>query len=238
MADRVTESAAKLARVRDLLAQLDLDGIVFTGQNNVSWITAGIEDLIIRGMDPGLVWALVTSEQAMLVTQNVEGPRVEAEEHATELGFEVVTFPWYEDAWPEIVEHLVPAERLGNDGAGPGRSIARELSTLKVELMPEELERLRVLGVDAATAIEGVMCGLNADLTEREVAAEFVRELELLRIFPTLTFSSPYDLRQPSRAKCACGARRRARWSQHRTLAQRRIWGWRCGAHPASCSCR
>lgn len=186
VAERAAEVADKLARVRALLGELDLDGVVLTRQNDVAWVSAGVENLIIRGEDPGLVWALVTPSRALLVTQNIEGPRIEAEEHAAELGFEVATFPWWEDAWERLVTDLVPAARLGNDGAGPGRSIAAELSALKADLSDPERARLRLLGADAAAAVEGPMRRVGAATTERELAAELVRALELARIFPSV----------------------------------------------------
>lgn len=185
-ADRADEVAEKVGRLRELLDRLDLDGVVLTRQNDVSWITAGAENLIIRGEDPGLVWALVTADRALLVTQNIEGPRMVAEEDTAGLGFEVLTFPWYEDGWARVIEELVPADRIGNDGAGPGRSVAAELSAIKVNLTAHEQSRLRTLGRDAAGAVEGVLTGISADMTERAVAADLVRSLERQRIFPSV----------------------------------------------------
>lgn len=183
---RAEEVAAKLDRIRELLERADLGGVVLTRQNDVSWVTAGVENLIIRGEDPGLVWALVTDDRSLLITQNIEGPRLIAEEQAEALGFEVVTFPWYEDAWARIVEEVVPADRLGNDGYGPGRSVAVELSEIKADLSAAEQARLRALGVDATVAMERVLVATTAEMTERDLAAELVRSLERERIFPSV----------------------------------------------------
>src|SRR4051812_5737056 len=86
-ASRRTEVDEKLARIRGFLEESGLDGALLTAQNLVAWVTAGLEDPIVRGTDPGLVWALVTRDGAYLVTQNVEGPRLLAEEATEELGF-------------------------------------------------------------------------------------------------------------------------------------------------------
>ncbi len=103
---RAAEVHEKLDRVRDLLDRRDLDGALFTGQQRVAWVTAGVEDPIIRNFDPGFVWALVTRDGAYIITQNVEGPRIVAEEGPDEIGFEVATFGWHEDRYAELAAEL------------------------------------------------------------------------------------------------------------------------------------
>jgi Xaa-Pro dipeptidase len=181
---RAAEVHEKLDRVRDLLDRRDLDGALFTGQQRVAWVTAGVEDPIIRNFDPGFVWALVTRDGAYIITQNVEGPRILAEEGPDEIGFEVATFGWHEDRYAELASELAGGEaRLGNDGAGPGTDIADDLQQLRLQLTPGEIERYRVLGPECCAGLEDAVRSVKPGMTEADVAAEIDQQLDRKGIF-------------------------------------------------------
>jgi antitoxin VapB len=180
---RAAEVHEKLERVRDLLDRRDLDGALFTGQQRVAWVTAGVEDPIIRNFDPGFVWALVTRDGAYIITQNVEGPRIVAEEGPDEIGFEVATFGWHEDRYAGLAAELCDPARLGNDGGGPGTDIADDLQRLRLELTPGELERYRVLGPECCAGLEDAVRSVTPGMTEADVAAEIDQRLGRKGIF-------------------------------------------------------
>ncbi len=186
----------KLARIRGFLDENGLEGALFTAQNLVAWATAGLEDPIVRGTDPGLVWALVTADGAYLITQNVEGPRLLAEEDTDELGFEVLQHPWHEDSYDGVVGELCAPSRLATDGAGPGRPMPLELQRLRLELTEGERERLRRLGADGCAALEGAARAVTAGMGEHELAAEIVARLERARIFPSVLLVGADDRRR------------------------------------------
>ena len=174
---RTEEAAEKLARVRGFLVDNDLDGALFTDQRRVSWLTGGLENVIVR-LGTTFVWALVTPDAAYLLTTNIEGPRVIAEEDPEAIGFEVVMFPWETEALERLVTDRVDLTRLANDGAGPGTPMIAELQDLRLSLAPAERERLRVLGAEASAALERAMCEIRYGMTERELAAEIAAGLE------------------------------------------------------------
>ena len=174
---RRAEVAEKLDRVRELLDRRGLRGALLTRQANVGWVTAGLENVIIRNADPGFVWALVTPTGAYLVTQNIEGPRIRAEEHAAELGFEVVEVPWQEEPFDGRVTELCDPAGLVNDGFGPGRPLGAELQRLRLVLTEGERARYDELGRDATAALESSLRTVEPGLTERELAARLVAAL-------------------------------------------------------------
>lgn len=186
MITRAAEVKEKLARIRSFLDRADLDGALFTRQALVAWATAGIEDAIVRGEDPGLVWALVTRDGAYLITQNVEAPRLAAEEGPAEIGFEVVTFPWEEQRWSGVAGELCDPARLAGDGHGAGRPMAAELQQLRLVLTGPEKERLTLLGAEAAEALETAVRAVRRGQTELELAARLAELCELERIFPSV----------------------------------------------------
>jgi hypothetical protein len=122
---RADEVAEKLERTRGYLADAGRSGVLLTRQFLVSWITGGMEDVILRGQDGGFVWAVVTQDGAYLVTSNIEARRLRAEEGLDALGFEVIEVPWYEGHFESAIGDLADIDRLANDGSGPGEVRAR-----------------------------------------------------------------------------------------------------------------
>ena len=207
LAARRAEVAEKLQRVRGLLDRDGLSGALFTRQAMVGWITAGLEDVIIRNGDPGFVWALVLPDGAYLVTQNIEGPRVQAEEHPGELGFEVVEVPWQEEPFDSRVEELCDGARLANDGFGPGRALTAELQRLRLSLTEGERERYDQLGRDACVALESSLRSVEPGMTERELAARTVAALERHSILPSVLLVGADDRHVRFRHPAVSGAK-------------------------------
>jgi len=181
---RRAEVTEKLARVRELLVAQDLDGALFTRQFLLGWITAGLEDRILRGTDPGFVWALVTQDGAYIVTTNGEAARLEPEEHPAALGFETVTRPWYEGPLDGVVANVCDVNRLGNDGFGPGRDIAGALQVIRMQLTVGERERMRTLGAQGCAAVEDTLRNIRPGALETSLSAEAASRLEADGIFP------------------------------------------------------
>jgi antitoxin VapB len=181
---RSAEVAEKLDRIRAYLAGSDRSGVLLTRQFNVSWITAGSEDVILRGQDGGFVWALVTPDSAYVIGSNIEANRITAEEGLDELGFEVMGVPWYEGHFSSAIDGLCDSSRLANDGEGPGGGASDELQALRLVLTAGEQERMRQLGGEACTALEEAMGRLSAGMPGTQLAAEVSSRLVARGIFP------------------------------------------------------
>ncbi|HEV7846965.1 MAG TPA: M24 family metallopeptidase [Thermoleophilaceae bacterium] len=181
---RAAEVAEKLERVRAHLDATGRSGVLLTRQFLVSWITAGMEDLILRGQDVGFVWALVTPDGAYLVTSNIEAARLGAEEGPEELGFEVVAVPWYEGHFQSALGELCDPSKLSNDGTGPGTDASDALQGLRLRLTAGELDRMRALGADACEALETTMGKLTPGMPGTDLSAVAAYELERRGIFP------------------------------------------------------
>ena len=184
---RAAEVAAKLDRVRAWLRDSAHQAALFTTQAGVAWVTAGLEDRVSRNEEPALVWALVTEHEAHLITNNVEEPRLLAEEQVATLGFQVRVQPWHRPGGlGAAVDDLTSGMRLANDGHGPGVVAPDELAALRLPLMPAEGERLTRLGEECAEAIEASLRNWRASDRECEVAGAIAAALEERRIFPSL----------------------------------------------------
>jgi Xaa-Pro dipeptidase len=183
---RVQEVAEKLERIRLFLEEEGLAGALFTAQANLSWSTGGAEDPIIRNHDPGFVWSLVTPTGAYVLTQNIEGPRIAAEEALEEIGFELMMYDWWTEGADELVQQVCPQGRLATDGSGPGTSMPDKLLRLRIELTAREKERIRDLARDCCEVMERETSGWTAGTTERTLAAGIVAGLEEREIFPAV----------------------------------------------------
>jgi len=186
---RAAEAAEKLERVRAYLADSGHSGVLFSRQFLISWITAGMEDTVLRGQDPAFLSALVTEDGAYLVTSNIEARRLEGEENPGEVGFEVVEVPWYEAHFHTALDDLVDVSKLANDGFGPGEDRSDALQELRMRLTAGEADRMRQLGADGCRALEDSIRTLRPGMTGREMAAELSSRLEVDGIFPFAIFA-------------------------------------------------
>jgi Xaa-Pro dipeptidase len=91
-------------------------------------------------------------DQARVHYQDIEDPRVRAEERFDELGYEYAPHPWFE---PFDLEDTPSV-----------------LDELRLELGEEERERYRSAGADVADAMRETLAKLKPDLTEHWAAAE------------------------------------------------------------------
>jgi Xaa-Pro aminopeptidase len=188
------EVAAKLDRVRVWLAGSGYGAALFTTQPSVAWVTGGLEDRVVRNEEPGLVWALVTEAGAFLITTNIEQPRLVAEE---DLGpFELHAVPWYSSGGlAEVAESLADGQKLTEAPA-----------SLRMPLVPAEAERLTVLGLETAQALEGTMRAWQPAERECDLAARIAAALEERLIFPSVLLVGGAERRRafrhpvPSRA--------------------------------------
>jgi Xaa-Pro dipeptidase len=192
---RAEEAAEKLERVRGHLADADVDGALFTRQFLVSWITAGMEDTILRADGTGFVLALVTRDEAVLVTSNIEAARITAEEAPGDVGFRVVAVPWYAGHFERAIGDLCDPGRLANDGVGPGVDASDDLQRLRLRLTAAERQRMRELGSDAAGALEHAVRGVVPGMTESDLAGKLARRLESARMFPFVVLIGSGDRR-------------------------------------------
>jgi Xaa-Pro aminopeptidase len=177
---RSKEVAEKLARIRRLLRDEGLEGALFTTQESVAWVTAGAENRVVRGSNPGLVWALVTEGGASILTQNVEGPRLVTEEHLEALGFDVQMHEW----WEEPGTLLPSPTTLLVDWDVPGVQRRDLVRALRIPLTETEQDRVRMLARDVVTALESTAAECQRGTSERAVAARLAGALEEFAVFP------------------------------------------------------
>ncbi len=182
----MAELETKLGLIRAALEAHGLSGVRLRGVDWFAWATCGGSSVVILTTETGVAEVLVTREGAWVLTDSIEAPRMSAEEVPP--GLEVWQAPW---TTPSARERFV-AERargpLASDRPQPGeRPLPPELVAAKRRLLPEELERYRALGRDAAAAMTEVLQRAQPDWTEYQLAGAGAEALWRRGIHPTLT---------------------------------------------------
>jgi Xaa-Pro dipeptidase len=178
-----SELDQKLSRLRSLLKQRRMDAVWLSSAGNLSWLMAG-GDAVVSLMGPPVARALVTADDARVFLPEFERDRLEAEELPE--GLTVVYLPWEEPgAFEQARTAMVDPERTLSDEPAPG-STHHDFWPVRVPLLPEEAERYRSLGSDAAIAVGNVMRGLEPGRSEQWIAGEVARELRAHGIQPAV----------------------------------------------------
>ena len=171
-----------LARVRTVADRCSLGGVVLTTPGSVAWATGGINTAIDRSASVDVVWLAVGSDRAVIITTDVEAPRLAAENDLTGLGLDLVAVPWW-DA-PGFVTAAAAAlgttpKDLGSDGHPDfGCNVSYELTTSRLTLDLGEQEGMRALGQDATAAVQDALRSWTPGEPDREVAARIAAGVE------------------------------------------------------------
>jgi len=181
--DRAEEVSTKLERVRGWLDREHRDAVLFRSQANFAWLTAGGRSHVSIGEEGGIASVLVTRSDAVVITTNIERPRLLDEELAG-LPYEVLAHRWHA---PEdlvaIVEKVSPAAAT-DVPLGPFTVADESLPALRYTLLQPEVERYRSLGRDAAEALESAARAAEPGMTELEISALLSSECRARDILP------------------------------------------------------
>ncbi|MDY7231012.1 M24 family metallopeptidase [Hyalangium rubrum] len=182
------ELEAKLARVRESLERHDLGAVRLRGVDWFAWATCGGSNVVLLTTDVGVAEVLITREGAWVLTDAIESARLEEEEVPP--GLPVWSSPWVERTQlrEDFVEEQRGGRRVASDRpSGQEVALPAELVEARHSLLPEELERYRALGRDAAEAMTEVMLAAKPEWTGWQLAGAGAEALWARGIHPALT---------------------------------------------------
>ncbi|HWQ45929.1 MAG TPA: aminopeptidase P family N-terminal domain-containing protein, partial [Longilinea sp.] len=90
----MNEIDQKITLLRNILVQNHLDGILLQRNSSFSWVTGGFTGWVNSAGSFGEVNLLVTAEKVLLITNNIEAPRLHHEMDVEKHGWEIIDFPW------------------------------------------------------------------------------------------------------------------------------------------------
>jgi Xaa-Pro aminopeptidase len=183
----VKELEVKLARVRAILERHQLGAVRLRGVDWFAWATCGGSNVVLLTTDAGVAEVLVTREGAWVLTDVIEAARLQDEE--VPQGLPVWSCPWTDRGQREA---FVEARRGGglvasDRPAGKEVPLPAELVDVRHSLLPEELERYRALGRDAAEAMTEVLLAAKPEWTGWQLAGAGAEALWTRGIHPALT---------------------------------------------------
>jgi Xaa-Pro aminopeptidase len=198
LAVRGAEAAAKLALLREVLAQHGAGAIRLRGEDWFAWATAGGARLATGGSGNGMAGLLVTPDEACVLTDEVEADRLRHEEVPPGFTFHIA--PWTEHELNETyVLGAAGGRAVLSDRPGPGEQpLPASLKLRRMVLGAEEQERYRQLAREAAEAVGEALRAARPDWTEYQLAGEGARALLRRGLQPMLVL--------------AAGERRAAQW--------------------------
>ena len=144
-----------------LLDARDLDAIVLRRAANVAWYSGGGRGHVLLLQDEAVAAVVVTRDGEEVVAPVNEAPRLEAEELGG-LGARFRVVGWDAD----LAEEVPTGPRVGSDAT----ELAQDLEQARRSLTPEELERYRAVGADAAAALTDALHALEPGHTEQHAA--------------------------------------------------------------------
>jgi Xaa-Pro aminopeptidase len=156
-------------KLRDLMRELGLGALLLRRPANFAWYTGGADNRVDRGDPLGVASLLLTLGSSYVLTDNIEAPRMRAEQTP---GMEVVEHPWHRGP-AALLEELVGSSPIGADFPSEiGPDVSNEVAPLRTVLDAEAVESYRCLGADAVLAVSEASASLTPDADEIEAAAE------------------------------------------------------------------
>lgn len=174
---RREECVEKLYKIRKMLAENSLDGVIIKKQANFSWLTAGGRGFIGLASENACGMLLVTQNEVYLAANNIEAPRLAAEEIPAET-VKIIPTEWWHDG--EIIGKLEKEFGVLSDDIILDNWFKKE----RIHLMQSEIARFKELGKLAAEALEKGGSHAKKGMSEVQIAGLISAELWSVGVEP------------------------------------------------------
>jgi Xaa-Pro aminopeptidase len=190
------EVSKKLELIRQTLRETGVQGVRLRGTDWFAWATAGASNTVLLTAETGVAEVLVTTEDAWVLTDEIEAQRLQDEELPA--NFEVYVNPWADGAVREsFVRDVTGGGTVVSDICDNGQR-DRTISNLEQPLPPSlqihkrvmmssELERYRQVGQKASAAMTEVLKVAKPNWTEYQLAGAGAEALWAKGLHPALT---------------------------------------------------
>jgi len=168
---RAPEVAAKLALLRETLDQTGAGAIRLRGLDWFAWATAGGDASVLQAFDTGAAEVLVTHDDAVILTDEIEADRLRQEQLPPGFTFHIA--PWAEIELREtyVLGAANGAPILTDRTKHVDQPLPASLRLRRMVLNDAEQARYRALGADAAAAVSEVMRAARPEWTELQLAS-------------------------------------------------------------------
>jgi len=176
----MAERDVKLQQLRALLEERELDALLLARVSSFAWATCGAPSYVSTTGDVGEAQLLVTRDSAVVLTNNIEAPRL-----ANELGLAAQGWQFEARAWTEPLS--INVDRLACDVARAGAvDVSRDISRLRTTLGAEEIARFTELGARCAEAMAVAVRTVKPGQSELAIAAAMAAALIERDVWPSV----------------------------------------------------
>lgn len=171
-----TEVRTKHKRVVEFMSKHQLGAVALSGRPNFAWLTGGKLSHVNSAAQEGVATLIVTPEEIVCVSSNIERPRL-ADEELADAGMALVDHSWCDGAGRKrVIDDLIGGVNVAYDVAGPGlpdraKPLPGEFCQLRWSLLADEVQRYKQAGQVAAAAMEAALAEVTPGMTENEIAA-------------------------------------------------------------------
>jgi Xaa-Pro aminopeptidase len=186
----VTELTEKRRRIQAFLTAQGYGALLLSQRANFAWVTGGRYNHVPRGSETGVGHLLFTrGGGTYLICDNIEAPRLLAEEGLEAQGFTVASAPWHSfSVVSEVRRVLGESVRVAVDSPLVGESLHRvNLAPLRYSLTEGEIARYRWLGSRVSAILEEVAFTVEPGQSEWEIAARLDARLLTEGMLPNVT---------------------------------------------------
>lgn len=190
----LSELEEKTQRLIEMLERESLDAVLLNAQHNFAWLTGGSNGIDLSRENGAATLLITRHGKRYLLANNIEMPRMLAEEVRGEY-FSPVEFAWQDEkSDPELIlkkaESLLgPARAVATDLAlfAAAKPIENKIAACRYRLTDDEMDRYRLLGHDAGIAVQRTIDTIVQGETEIEIAEKLRHELALAGMTSVVT---------------------------------------------------
>lgn len=192
------EVSHKLELIRRALTETEAQSVRLKGTDWFAWVTAGASNTVLLTAETGVAEVLVTSDDAWVLTDEIEAQRLKDEELPA--NFQLHVNPWADAAAREdFVREATNGGKVLSDapkGQAPlghrpiphvEKRLPASLYQHKKVLMSSEIERYREIGHKASVAMTEVLRSAKPTWTEYQLAGAGAEALWARGLHPALT---------------------------------------------------
>lgn len=161
----------KIAALRSLMIEKQVDALIIRRNPNLAWITSGRAH-VPTTIDAACFDLAITENSVYAITNAIEAPRLAAEEFPQ--GLEIKVVQWWEGRAHGLPEGI----SIGSDQPGAGlMDLGTEIEILRASLDKYDQERIASISTRAAKALSEAMREATSDDREIDVAARIASAL-------------------------------------------------------------
>ncbi len=164
------EIKLKWTKLKGLLEQKNLSGVIINRVSNFSWFTGGGNNFVAINTDLGASSLLVTHKKIYLLSNNIESERIKKEE-IPNLPVDDIVCLWYQDDGLLDMAKKIAGERIGIDKPGENLEFV-DLNSLHLPLLSVEIERFKNLGQKVSKIVSKICYEIKPGMTENQVAGK------------------------------------------------------------------